>query len=188
MEKIKKYYNKTVRNRRGGFTLIETFVAITILMIAILGPMSILSKALSAANLIKNQTIANYLAQEGMEIVMAQRNYIYSMNLSDIENMKVKIFNYFSGLGTDPLYLDTSQTIGSDSLLIPCSNGCPIYIDNNGIYNSVGGDSTVFVRKINISTEKGTPDKIQVTVTVSWNQGTYQTQTVTNQTYLYESI
>lgn len=57
-----------------GFTLIETFVAITILLITVLGPMSLMSNALKNSRYIKDEIIATHLAQEGVELMIDQRN------------------------------------------------------------------------------------------------------------------
>ena len=50
-----------------GFTLIETLVAITILMLAISGPLVFISGALEQANYAKDQVTAFYLAQDAVE-------------------------------------------------------------------------------------------------------------------------
>ena len=71
--KYKKQINSSLRQERG-FTLIETFVAITILMITVLGPMTLLSRALQESLQIKEQIIATFLAQEGVELMMDDRN------------------------------------------------------------------------------------------------------------------
>ncbi|MFA6476546.1 MAG: prepilin-type N-terminal cleavage/methylation domain-containing protein [Candidatus Paceibacterota bacterium] len=57
-----------------GFTLIETFVAITILMIVVLGPMSLLSTALRDSRYVGDEITATYLAQEGVELMVDQSN------------------------------------------------------------------------------------------------------------------
>jgi type II secretory pathway pseudopilin PulG len=71
---IKSFKRKFNLNLSKGFTLIETFVAITILMIIVLGPMSLLSNALKDSRHIGDQLAADYLAQEGVELMMAERN------------------------------------------------------------------------------------------------------------------
>ena len=49
-----------------GFTLIETLIAITILTLAIAGPMVTASRSIVAAQTARDQLTASYLAQEGM--------------------------------------------------------------------------------------------------------------------------
>ena len=52
-----------------GFTLVETLIAIAILMVAIAGPLTIASKALTVALGSRNAMIATYLAQDAMESI-----------------------------------------------------------------------------------------------------------------------
>lgn len=60
-------------NKRG-FTLIETFGAITILIVAVLGPLALLAQSISDASIIKNQITASYLAQEAVELIINKRD------------------------------------------------------------------------------------------------------------------
>ncbi len=73
---IKDYKKQSghVPSSSRGFTLIETFVAITILVITVLGPMSLLSRALQDSRFIKDQMTASFLAQEGVELAIDDRN------------------------------------------------------------------------------------------------------------------
>lgn len=56
-------------NARSGFTLVETLVAIAILMIAVAGPLTVANQALTAALGARDTMIASYLAEEGMESI-----------------------------------------------------------------------------------------------------------------------
>src|ERR1035437_7381734 len=53
----------------SGFTLVETLVAIAILMIAIAGPLTVAEKGLSASIYARDQLMASYLAQDAMESI-----------------------------------------------------------------------------------------------------------------------
>ncbi len=61
-------------NKKNGFTLIETLLAILILSVAIAGPLTIASKGLSAELVAKDQTTAYYLAQDAVEYVRFVRD------------------------------------------------------------------------------------------------------------------
>lgn len=60
--------------KNKGFTIIETLVAITILMISIAGPLTIAQKSLMAASYAKDQVIASFLAQDLMEKIKNDRD------------------------------------------------------------------------------------------------------------------
>ena len=60
---------KGTRSHEKGFTLIETLVAITILMLAISGPLVFVSAAVGQAIYAKDQITAFYLAQDAVEQV-----------------------------------------------------------------------------------------------------------------------
>ena len=57
-----------------GFTLLETMVAVTLLTIAIVAPMSLTTQALGSAYYARDQITASYLAQEGIEAVRSVRD------------------------------------------------------------------------------------------------------------------
>jgi type II secretory pathway pseudopilin PulG len=52
-----------------GFTIVETLVAISILMLAITGPLLIISQALESSYYSRDEITAYYLAQEGVEYI-----------------------------------------------------------------------------------------------------------------------
>jgi len=136
---------KTKYQNNSGFTLIETFVAITVLMIAVLGPMSLLSRALVYSTQIKNETIANYLAQEGIEVVI---------NWRDIGN-QISINSYcIDSLSVPPL--------------IPKgTNDCQVKLDNHKHYGNSGSINTIFTRVVKIISDDSS-GAIKIVATVSW--------------------
>jgi len=60
--------------RSGGFTLVETLVAIAIFTTSILALMSVLASGISNTNYAKKKITAAYLAQEGIEYVRNMRD------------------------------------------------------------------------------------------------------------------
>lgn len=67
---MKKRYTKN----NSGFTIIETLVAISILVISITGPMVIVSQSLKSAYYARDQITVFYLAQEAIEYIRNVRD------------------------------------------------------------------------------------------------------------------
>lgn len=59
---------------QSGFTLVETLVAITILLIVMIGPMTISSQAAKSSTFASEQVTAFFLAQEGVELMQKARD------------------------------------------------------------------------------------------------------------------
>lgn len=62
------------KNNQEGFTLVETLVAITILLLVIVGPMTISTSTARTTSFASEQITAFFLAQEGVEIVQRARD------------------------------------------------------------------------------------------------------------------
>lgn len=62
---------------RGAFTLVETLVAVAIIMVAITGPYAATEHTVTALRIAREHTIATFLAQEGVEVVRAERDKVY---------------------------------------------------------------------------------------------------------------
>jgi type II secretory pathway pseudopilin PulG len=65
------------RRTMKGFTLIETLVSSMIITLTVLGPLTVASRASSYARATKDTLIANYLAQEAIELLRYQQDSIY---------------------------------------------------------------------------------------------------------------
>lgn len=70
---MKKFLYNTI-HLKGGFTLVETLVAIAVLLVAIVGPMTIAAQGLQASFFSREQTTAVYLAQEAIEAIEKKRD------------------------------------------------------------------------------------------------------------------
>ena len=166
-----------------GFTIIETLIAITVLMIAVAGPLSVASKGLLSAQISKDQMIASYLAEESMEAIKNSRdnNIVTNGNAQLFSNGSIVT----SCTNTANNYCDMSTT-DPTALLTGCASlgNCPLYIDPNGIYmhTSTGNRKSAFSRAYYITTSSGsgactnTSTECQVHVIVSWNEGSIPNQ------------
>ncbi|MCX6731698.1 MAG: prepilin-type N-terminal cleavage/methylation domain-containing protein [Candidatus Parcubacteria bacterium] len=144
-----------------GFTLIETLVALTVLTMIIIGPLSLATKSIGASIFSQNQITASYLAQEAIEYILNIRDNNFLQNL-----------NWLTGLdqclGADGCYVDIPS---SNNNIVSCNNACPkIKYDGSGgyYYNYQTGQDTIFTRTIKIT--KITDDEARIDVTVSWQE------------------
>ncbi len=62
------------KQKNKGFTILETLVAITIILIAITGPLDIIAHSLKASYYSRDEVTAFYLAQEAIEYARNQRD------------------------------------------------------------------------------------------------------------------
>lgn len=173
-------------SKEKGFTLIETFVAITILTIAIVAPMSLVARSLSISYYVRDEITASYLAQEGIEVVRNVRdsNLIdYLKNGDGVDQMAgIPIGTEFlvdSGLSS----LDPFQNCSG--LCPPISYNGEFYGYNDGIGNWV---PTKFTRTVVAEYADDANDDLEVRVTVTWQTGGFQVRTVTLVEHIYRWI
>ncbi len=153
--------------RSRGFTLIETFVAITILVTAIAGPLTLASKGLQSATLARDQLIASFLAQEGIEFVREHRdnNALAASRPAD----------WLEGLSAcvDP---STCTVDPAPDTVAACNGACPaLRLDtSSGFYNYNGSNgATQFTRTIKII-RNANGREAKVYSTVNWRTGMYE--------------
>lgn len=105
---MKQFFSYNLKhNQQSGFTLVETFVAIVVLMVVVLGPMSLLSTALKDSRYIKDEITATFLAQEGVELIIDQRNNGHPLFVGVYSYCHLKIDNnlgYQCSLGEDTIF------------------------------------------------------------------------------------
>jgi prepilin-type N-terminal cleavage/methylation domain-containing protein len=159
--------NKMLSSR--GFTLVETLVAISILVTVIAGATAALQTGISSYVFSKNQIIAFYLAQEGFEQIR---------NRKDENILKGNSWLHgFAQAPADPCYFGkycTVDVLSSSNNFIACpgAGACPL-IRQNSLSGSYGYDNswtaTGFRREILL--EQVSADEISITVTVDWSKG-----------------
>jgi type II secretory pathway pseudopilin PulG len=142
-----------------GFTLLETLVAVTILALVVIGPLTLAVKSISAAMISQNQIIAFYLSQEAME---------YIGNIRDSNFLQGK--NWLDGLadcaGASGCYVDIPN-----NKITACAGGCPKIKYDGYYYNYASGEETIFTRTVRITPNiGGNPDEIEVDVVAQWSE------------------
>lgn len=183
----------TKKNKTNkGFTLIETVVAILLLMMTVTAIMELVSKVLISTRGYRLEVTAQYLMQEGIEYLRNNRDSALNGGAAWSPD--------FTQFGPGPC-----GTIGVNTVsLCPCiyangtpgsctinplndevsacpSTGCPalIKIENSGrtIMCAPGSDcpgsytnlgQTTFVRTIRLTPSQLNPDELLADITVSW--------------------
>lgn len=150
-----------------GFTIIESLVAISILVSAVVAGFSAAQSGLSSYILSKEQVSAFYLAQEGFEQVR---------NIRDANRLSGN--NWLAGIASnssDPCYFGNACTVSvaETNSLIRCDGvgECPFLrksADGFYGYNSLW-PLTPYKREITLVSINS--NEIAVTVTVSWSKG-----------------
>lgn len=140
-----------------GFTLVETLVAIAIIMIAIVGPYYSIQQAIVTSYAARDQLIASSLAQAGEEYIYFLRDSNYLNSASWTNGMSACFGSY--GCAVDP----AQNTLSSCT-----SSGCtPLKLATNGLYTQSGSyPATRFTRTVKMQTLNA--NEVQVTVTVTW--------------------
>ncbi|HEY4503866.1 MAG TPA: prepilin-type N-terminal cleavage/methylation domain-containing protein [Candidatus Paceibacterota bacterium] len=184
-EVIEKDDTKNIRKdiKHGGFTIIETLVAVAILMISIAGPLTIAHKGLLAAIYAHDNVTASYLAQDTMEYLKNVRDY------NILRGTEANGITWLSGLpscittDSSPRYcrLDTITNdtrsyasafdAYSKDLCLGSSGACRLYKSNAGYDHNSSGTKTQFSRYFYII-EKLQDEKAVIVVNVEWNNGT----------------
>lgn len=150
----------------------ETLVAIAILLIAVVGPISLIGDALHKLYYAKDQMIAINLAQEGIEVVR-----------------QVRDTNMLGGVGTDIFILSSPSYYVVDASLASLStsvgNQQPVILDAGLYKQGVAGMPTQFTRLVTIESVGSGATERKVTSKVEWKTGG-QAGTITVTEYLFK--
>lgn len=171
-----------------GFSLIETLVAVAILMISITGPLTITFKALTASLNANANSTATFLAQEEMEIIKNIRDNNLATNGNWMDGLFECKNDECGALAYDIVPSNYNGNIYNSGFiyLIKCNSYQDCKLINRGtgyVYTKDRPSSTIFspfTRKFQlnpISSEIGCSgnlklcSEVQAVVTVSWKDG-----------------
>ncbi len=181
-----------LQKQNRGFTLVETLVAITILLLVIIGPITAAQKGIKNAYYASEQLTAVFLAQEAIEGVREMRDrqaldVYYDM---DHNSATANTADWIQPLSLSGCLNSTNGCafdVESNSFSA-CGSGnnyCQLFIDENTKkYNHDTGIESPFTRKIVVGTAVNSGWLI--TVTVSWNSQIFGSRNVVLQTWVYD--
>ncbi len=170
--------------KRRGFTLIETLVAISLLSVAIVTPMSLASQSLAAAYYSRDQVTAYHLAQEAIETLRSIRDgRILGIALTGVT---LDIFDPSIIPIDEPFRIDVRLNPTHSDAIVECSEdgGTCISLQTNGtLYgyrptsdpSDTGWTTTRFTRTVRVSAVG--VNEFRVTVTITWQTGAFKVRT-----------
>ena len=163
--------------KKRGFTLIETFVAISILLLAVVGPLTLATRSLFSALVARDQLTASYLAQDAVEYIRYKRDNNFLAGNTWLDGSLSSCI--------DPKVCQVDTAIDT---IVECGGGsCPIltYDSQFGFYGYDTDDpSTPFKRSVTLSPSAGNPEEYIINVTVSWRTGSFE-HNFTTREYIY---
>ncbi len=115
----------------SGFTLIETLVAVSIIMIAITGPYMSAERTITVASILRNKMTAVFLAQEGVEYVRVLRDKVYLEECYQGSSCS----SWWGDFSSDP-FNNTKYDIQQCS-----ANGCSFDMSPSKSTYSIAGDT-----------------------------------------------
>jgi type II secretory pathway pseudopilin PulG len=162
-----------------GFTILEALVAISILMVAVVSPITIAQKGLSSASYSKSQMIASYLAQDAIEYIKNVRDENIKAGdswLKGLEECETVMSSYCQ--------IDTIKEVanpGASVLILGSVLPSTLLINDSGFYGYEGeGTNTNFTRKIKILFNPfgNNVNEALITVTVGWGTDAVEIKTL----------
>ncbi len=137
--------------KRKAFSLLEILAAIFVLMVGLLSITNVVFSSILQHRLNRDQLVASYLAQEGIELIR---------NMRDTNWLNNRPFD--AGIPAGSWEIDyTSDSFSSFKKR-------NLKLDSLGFYQYGVGSPTPFVRKIEI--RKPSPVSLEVKVTVTWER------------------
>lgn len=187
--------NAHANSRGRGFTLVETMVAVTILTLAVVGPLYVADRAIVAAQGARDQLVASYLAQEGIEYVRMMRDHeflvAYNAGGATVSTAAWSAFLNGSDSGSiascqsQTCTLDPTRAMGTGNgfALAPCSGAScsPLYL-SGGVYTEqavAGAVQTPFTRTLQATLVAA--NDVRIESKVSWvSRGVLYTVSITD--------
>lgn len=170
-------------NTNRGFTIIETLVALIIFASSVTVLLVMAGKGIQDTAIAKNQLTANYLAQEGIELMRFRRDLVGFTNFSSDMNT-FQCQNTSQDDQTNQTHSCALSPMSAQGQISTCPvEGCQLYLDTEtgsyGLLNEMSGSnytSSLFRRKIWVKVAEGasdtlTHDSLIVTSTIIWQQG-----------------
>ena len=191
---------------QSGFSLVETLVAISLLLIVIVGPMTISAKSAKSSTFATEQIQAFFLAQEGLELAQKARDDMQLEYFMDLGATNPTPWGGFMNSSATGVYKDCFKVTGcglawtggaAGELTVTNCGACLLYKNANTAArahytywpNGVINTPTIFTRKVYFETTGLDPTReVRVRSVVTWRTGSIiADQKVELDSYLYNT-
>ena len=192
-------------NTKTGFSLIEALVSITLLLIALVGPMTFFVRSSQSAEVANDRVIATFLAQEGAELIQLKRdkfvlggfNALFTGDgLPDVWGEfknAVSACTESSGCGVhlqDDDQDDNTVRVASCEILNDCTLSYDSDRTRSKYHHNIAGNETFFTRVVSL--DFSDDNSVNVISRVSWRSSalreTQHVETVTTLFNIYQNI
>lgn len=178
------------KQKNRGFTLIETMIAVFILVVAFNGLLGLITNSIYYGRYSKNDIIANYLVQEVLDSVRNDRDTIAFQKIAEVGSgwsgflSKYGYPNSYcfsvNGCEIEVASITTDIAACSGATGSWGALGCRVLNYDNDAINQdfytyktpTGSVPSNFKRKINMSINSSLNDQLDITVSVEWLNGT----------------
>ncbi|MDP3727106.1 MAG: hypothetical protein Q8R35_00525 [bacterium] len=147
----------------AGFTLLETIVALALVVSAIVGPFSLATRGVFGAKFSRSKLVALNLGQEGLELIRAMRENNILVG-ADWRGLTGPCSNSCTRLQDGSYQPDVYTTANGSPP--PVNAGLPLLFDeSSGLYSQTVGAATPFTRVVAVSTLAASQMRIVSTIT-----------------------
>jgi hypothetical protein len=173
---------------RKGQALVEVMIALLVLTSGFIGILSLLAQSIHLSKTVNNETIASYLASEGIELAKSATDHDIYQHLAGFSGWARGVSDpTFPSAGVYQFDYTWCEGVpyGSSCGQAPLAPTPPNYLrldPATGLYSYAGPQATPYTRQI-IVTPVGT-DELIVRSVVTWDVGLSQ-QSVSLEDYFY---
>lgn len=153
-----------------GFTLLETIVALGLIVTALAGPFSLATRGIFTAKFGKSKIVALNLAQEGIELIrqMRENNVLGGYDWRGLAGPCTGTCTRLQNGSYQP-----DVYTAANGATPPLATGAVMLFDAiSGLYNQAAGSPTPFVRTVSISTPAS--HQMRVISAVAWTESGIQ--------------
>lgn len=188
------------KNWSQGFSLVETLVAITILLTVLVGPLTIITSSSRSTSFSSEQVTAFFLAQEGAELMEKARNDLLLQHFADSNpdpwsdftnrNGSFRICYSASGCGLS-IQTNPTGTLINQPRNCSSSTNCSLYLNTTAAvlrsrytHDAANNTLTPFTRIISL--RQLNANEVKITSRVTWRSGSVrEDQVVDVETILF---